>query len=328
MPLGEAQKLCPQAIFLTGRRATYAEYSRKIKAILENYCPVVEMVSIDEAYLDFTGSQRLYGHPLALAERLRQHIQRGTGLSASIGVSTTKLVSKVASDLAKPRGILYVLPEQEAFFLGPLQVGKLPGVGKAAEQKLRELGILRVAQLAALGRTSLSGIFGRWGESLYQKSVGLDTAHFAVHDEPKSISHEHTFGKDTRNTDEIQATIAQLVQRTAHRLREHKMYTSTVTLKLRDRRFKTKTRAVPLEEPTQLDEEILKEVLALLSQHWDTRTEIRLIGVALSGLRFGGGQETLFTQERRDKMSRLYEAADKVRDRFGFNAITSARTAK
>jgi DNA polymerase-4 len=328
MPLVTAQKLCPQAIFLAGRRETYADYSKKVRGILETYSPVVEMVSIDEAYLDFTGSQRLYGHPQLLANRIRQQLKQETGLSASIGVAATKLVSKVASDMAKPSGILYVFPGYEATFLGTLRVGKLPGVGEVTERRLRELGILRVAQLTELGREALSEIFGNWGDSLYLKSVGLDTPHFEFHEEPQSISHEHTFYKDTRNLEELQKTIATLVQKTAHRLREHRLYAKRVTLKIRDRGFKTRTRAFSLEESTQLDDEILHAVLQLLQQHWDTSTEVRLLGVALTSLEFGAGQEALFTQKHRDKRLRLYQAADKVRHRFGFNAITSARTTK
>ena len=296
MPLVTAKKLCPQAIFLPGRRETYADYSKKVRSILETYSPAVEMVSIDEAYLDFTGFQRLYGHPQFLANRIRQHLLRETGLSGSIGMAATKLVSKVASDLAKPGGILQVFPGSEAAFLGPLPVGKLPGVGKVTERKLKELGIVRVAQLAELGRESLSEIFGHWGDSLYSKSVGLDTPHFEFHEEPQSISHEHTFDKDTRNPEEIQKTIATLVQKSAHRLREHRMYAGAVTLKIRDRDFKTRTRAITLEESTQLDEEILHAVLQLLQQHWDPSTEVRLLGVALIRLEFGAGQEALFTQ--------------------------------
>jgi len=328
MPLVTAKKLCPQAIFLPGRRETYADYSKKVRSILETYSPVVEMVSIDEAYLDFTGFQRLYGHPQFLANRIRQHLLRETGLSGSIGMAATKLVSKVASDLAKPGGILQVFPGSEAAFLGPLPVGKLPGVGKVTEQKLKELGIVRVAQLTELGQEALSEIFGHWGDSLYSKSVGLDTPHFEFHEEPQSISHEHTFDKDTRNPEAIQKIIATLVQKSAHRLREHGMYAGAVTLKIRDRDFKTRTRAITLEESTQLDEEILHAVLQLLQQHWDPSTEVRLLGVALTRLEFGAGQEALFTQKHRDKMLRLYEAADKVRDRFGFDSITSARTVK
>lgn len=326
MPLVTAKKLCPQAIFLPGRRKAYANYSKKVRRILETYSPVVEMVSIDEAYIDFTGCQRLYGHPQFLANRIRQHLLRETGLSGSIGMATSKLVSKVASDLAKPGGLLQVYPGCESAFLGPLPVGKLPGVGKVTERKLKELGIVRVAQLTELGRESLSEIFGHWGDSLYSKSIGLDTPHFEFREEPQSISHEHTFDKDTRDPEEIKKTIATLVQKSAHRLREHRMYVGTVTLKIRDREFKTRTRSISLEESTQLDEEILCSVRQLLEQHWDTSSEVRLLGVALTNLEFGAGQETLFTQNHRDKLLRLYLAADKVRDRFGFDAITSART--
>ena len=194
------------------------------------------------------------------------------------------------------------------------------------ERKLEELGIVRVAQLTELGRESLSEIFGQWGDSLYSKSIGLDTPHFEFREEPQSISHEHTFDKDTRNPEEIEKTIAALVQKSAHRLREHRMYARTVTLKIRDREFKTRTRSISLGESTQLDEEILSSVLQLLEQHWDTSREVRLLGVALTNLEYGAGQEALFTQTHRDKMLRLYRAADKVRDRFGFDAITSART--
>ena len=163
---------------------------------------------------------------------------------------------------------------------------------------------------------------------MYSKSVGIDTPHFDFHEEPQSISHEHTFDKDTRGADEVQKTVATLVQKSAHRLREHRMYARTVTLKIRDRDFKTRTRALSLKEATQLDEEILHAALQLLQQHWDISTEVRLLGVALTNLEFAAGQEALFTQKHRDKMLRLYQAADKVRGRFGFDAITSARTTK
>jgi DNA polymerase-4 len=328
MPLVTAKKLCPHAIFLVGRRERYAEYSRRVEEIFLRYTPVVEMVSIDEAYLDFTGSGRLHGNALALAQRLRCEIEHRTGLSASIGISRTKMVSKVASDLAKPRGILRVLPGHEAAFLGPLSIGKLPGVGKVTEARVNELGILTVAQLAAVGPQFLTSTFGVWGESLFRKSVGLDTVHFEFHDEPKSISHEHTFDRDTCEAEKIHSTLACLAEKTAHRLREHKMLARTVTLKLRNLKFQTITRATTLEEPTQLDREIMAKVFQLLKKSWDGKQKVRLVGVALSGLGYGPLQEHLFDQHARDKMKRLYETADRIRNKFGFDSIHSARTAK
>jgi DNA polymerase-4 len=328
MPLVTAKKLCPHAIFLAGRREKYSEYSHKVEQIFRAYTPAVEMFSIDEAYLDFSGSGRLYGNPLELADRLRREIEQQTGLSASIGISRTKMVSKVASDLAKPRGIVRVLPGREAAFLGPLKIGKLPGIGKVTEKHLNDLGIVTVAQLASVGQQFLSETFGAWGESLYRKSQGLDTAHFEFHEEPKSISHEHTFDRDTCDREEVHATLARLVEKTAHRLRDHKMFARTVTLKLRDLEFRTITRAVSLEEPTHLDRQILETILQLLEKNWNGRRKIRLLGVALSELSYGPRQEHLFQKESRDKMTRLYQAADKIRDKFGFDSITSARTVK
>ena len=328
MPLTTAKKLCPHAIFIAGQREKYTEYSERVHQILCNYTPIVQRVSIDEAYLDFTGSERLYGLPLQLAHRLRMEMLDKTGLSASVGISRTKLVSKVASDLAKPSGIFYILPGHEAALLAPLRVGKLPGIGEMTERYLKDLGITTVGELAEVGREFLCDALGQWGESLYRKSMGLDTAHFDFHEEPKSISHENTFNQDTNNLEVIYATLAHLVQKAAHRLREHKMYARSITLKLRDLDFHTITRAVSLEEATHLDSEILESVLTLLKQNWDSQLKIRLLGVALSGLSYGPVQEDLFEKSRRDKMTRLYQAADRIRDKFGFDSITSARTVK
>lgn len=328
MALVTAKQLCPHAIFLAGRRGKYMDYSHKVEHIFRSFTPVVEMVSIDEAYLDFTGSSRLHGDPMPLAHRLRGEIEERTGLSVSIGISSTKLVSKVASDLAKPRGVLRVLPGHEAALLAPLRVGKLPGIGKVTEKRLHDLGVTTVAELAGLGRQTLNELFGQWGESLHRKAQGLNTAHFDSHEEPKSISNEHTFPHDTCDIDEVHTTLAQLVERTAHRLREHHMFASTVTLKLRDLDFRTITRAVSLEEATQLDCEILERILELLKKSWNQKLKIRLLGVGLSGLGYSSLQENLFQKESRERRARLYEAADKIRGKFGFDSICSARTVK
>ncbi|MEW5977561.1 MAG: DNA polymerase IV [Acidobacteriota bacterium] len=326
MPLVTAKRLCPHAIFLHGHRQRYADYSRRVNQILLEFSPIVEMASIDEAYLDLTGTERLYGNAMSLAHRLRATIQQRTGLSASIGVSSSRLVSKVASDLAKPKGILRVLPGKEAVFLSPLPVSKIPGIGKVTEKRLRELGITTVSGLASAGRRFLTEAFGQWGEALYRKSIGLETAHFEWHEEPRSISHEHTFEVDTADAEILERTLVELVQRVAHRLRDHKMFAHTVTLKLRDWRFNTITRASSLAEETQLDQEILAKARSLLHDNWDGRQRIRLVGVALTGLTFGPLQPDLFEKARRERMTRVYEAVDKVRDKFGFDSVIAART--
>ena len=326
MPLTTAKSLCPHALFLHGQREKYQEYSERIHAIFCRYTPAVEMASIDEAYLDLSGSERLYGNSFLLAHSLRHEILKQTGLSASIGVSRSRLVSKVASDLAKPAGILHVLPGHEPVFLAPLPILRLPGVGKKTEEHLHSLGIMLIGDLARVGREYLVLTFGLWGESLYRKSQGLETAHFEFHDEPKSVSHETTFDQDTSEPELLQRTLAWLVQKVAHRLREHRMFAKTVTVKIRDFRFRTVTRSESLNQATHLDEEILKLASSLFSCYWDGHRRIRLLGVALSNLSFGLSQEPLFGRSHRKRLDRLYESADKVREKFGFNSVTSART--
>ncbi|HVN80792.1 MAG TPA: DNA polymerase IV [Terriglobia bacterium] len=326
MPLTTAKSLCPHAIFLHGHREKYQEYSGQIHTIFSRYTPVVEMASIDEAYLDLSGSERLFGNSFHLAHSLRSEILRQTGLSASIGISRSRLVSKVASDLAKPAGILHVWPGREPIFLAPLPIRKLPGVGRKTEAHLHALGIMLVGDLARAGREYLVRSFGLWGESLYRKSQGLETAHFEFHEEPKSISHETTFDQDTSDPGILQKTLGGLVQKVAHRLREHRMYAKTVTVKIRDFQFRTVTRAGSLKQATHLDEEILKLASCMFAEYWDGQRKIRLLGVVLSNLSFSLFQEPLFEKSHRDRLGRLYEAADKIREKFGFNSISSART--
>jgi DNA polymerase IV len=328
LPLSQVKALCPEAIFLPGRRSAYSEYSTKVQAIFAEYAPTVEMVSIDEAYLDMTGSERLYGNPFQLAHRLRTTILDRTGLSASIGISRSKLVSKVSSDLAKPAGILHVWPGFEPVLLAPLRIGKIPGIGPVTEQHLSQLGIVTVGDLFRAGKEFLENHLGRWGESLYRKSLGEDTAHFEFHEEPKSISHETTFDQDINNRETLEKTLVWLTQKVCHRLREHRMYTGTVTLKVRDFRFKTITRAACLPEPSCLDRVILEKIQELFHAHWDGKKKIRLLGVALGGLCYTPIQEGLFDQDRKEKLTRLYAAADGVREKFGFRSVISARTVK
>ena len=238
------------------------------------------------------------------------------------------MVSKVSSDLAKPAGILHVWPGLEAVFLSPLRVGKIPGIGPVTEQQLQDLGLLTVGDLTRAGLEFLQDHFGKWGEVLYLKSLGRDTAHFEFHEEPKSISHETTFNQDVNNREELERTLVWLAQKVCHRLRDHGMFAQTVTLKLRDLHFKTITRACTLREPSQLDRTVHEAVARLFAGNWDGRKKVRLVGVALGGLCYTPVQEGLFDQERKAKLSRLYAAADEVRGKYGFQSVTSARSVK
>ncbi|HXZ28274.1 MAG TPA: DNA polymerase IV, partial [Terriglobales bacterium] len=229
MPLRTAHKLCPEAIFLDGHPERYREYSRKVFAVLERFSPLVEMASIDEACLDMTGTEKLQGPPLKSAHALHEAIRQETALNCSIGIANSRLVAKVASDQAKPNGVLWVLPGQEQSFLAPLEVRKIPGVGKVMEKHLHDLGVRTVADLARLDEKTLEDRFGKWGLALAGKAHGLDAggwfdAPVGAGEEPKSISHEHTFSHDTADQEALEATLARLSQMVARRLREHGLH--------------------------------------------------------------------------------------------------------
>jgi DNA polymerase-4 len=321
MPLRTAGRLCPHAVYLDGHHAKYSEWSDRVAAILAKFSPIVEMVSIDEAYLDLSGTERLHGPPLAATDKLLRAITRTTGLPCSGGLATTRLVAKVASDQAKPRGLLWVAPGSEARFLAPLSVRKIPGIGEVTEHALRALSIETVEQLAAQPLEKLEKVFGQWGTALYRKARGGDSYEFIIDAEPKSISHNHTFGEDTEDTVALTAMLSHLSQKACKRLREAGLATRTLTLTIRYAGFDTYTRAKTLGEPTQLDANIFAAFQNLFRQHRDHRRKIRLLGVSLSGLAHGAEQLDLLSAERRAKLEKLTRATDLLRDRFGFGSV-------
>ncbi len=321
MPLRTAGRLCPHGIFLDGHHEKYGEWSDCVATILGKFSPVVEMVSIDEAYLDLAGTERLHGPPLAAADTLLRTITKSTGLPCSGGLAATRLVAKVASEQAKPRGLVWVAPGQEAQFLAPLSVRKIPGIGEVTERALRALGIETVQQLAAVPQEKLEKVFGQWGDALYRKARGGDSYEFVIDAEPKSISHNHTFGEDTNDTDALHAMLSHLSQKACKRLREAGLATRTLTLTIRYTGFDTHTRAKTLSEPTRLDTDIFRVFQSLFAEHRDRKRKIRLLGVALSGLTHGAEQLDLLDTERREKLEKLTRAADKLRDRYGFGKV-------
>ncbi|MGB6459398.1 MAG: DNA polymerase IV [Candidatus Acidiferrum sp.] len=321
MPLRTAGKLCPHAVFLDGHHEKYGLWSDRVATILAKFSPIVEMVSIDEAYLDLAGTERLHGPPLAAADKLLRTITRTTELPCSGGLATTRLVAKVASDQAKPRGLVWVAPGQEARFLAPLPVRKIPGIGEVTERALRALGIEIVEQLASVAPERLEKIFGQWGDALYRKARGGDSYEFVIDAEPKSISHNHTFGEDTDDTEALHALLSHLSQKACKRLREAGLATRTLTLTIRYAGFDTHTRAKTLAEPTRLDADIFRVFQALFAEHRDKKRKIRLLGVSLSGLTHGAEQLDLLDSERRERLEKLTRATDKLRDRFGFGKV-------
>jgi DNA polymerase IV len=321
MPLRTAGRLCPHAVYLDSRHAKYSEWSDRVATILAKFSPIVEMVSIDEAYLDLSGTERLHGPPLAATDKLLRTITRTTGLPCSGGLATTRLVAKVASDQAKPRGLLWVAPGSEARFLAPLCVRKIPGIGEVTERALRALSIETVEQLAAQPLEKLEKVFGQWGTALYRKARGGDSYEFIIDAEPKSISHNHTFGEDTDDPAALAAMLSHLSQKACKRLREAGLATRTLTLTIRYIGFDTYTRSKTLTEPTQLDADIFAVFQNLLREHRDHSRKIRLLGVSLSGLTHGAEQLDLLSAERRAKLEKLTRAADHLRDRFGFGSV-------
>ncbi|HEV2289200.1 MAG TPA: DNA polymerase IV [Candidatus Acidoferrales bacterium] len=324
MALRTAGKLCPHAIFLDNRHELYSQWSDRVAVILAKFSPVVEMASIDEAYIDLRGTERLLGPAFAAADKLLREITRATGLPCSGGLASTRLVAKVASDQAKPRGLVWVPSGSEEIFLAPLSVRNIPGIGKATEAALNALGIEKVHQLAAVSLERLEELFGRWGTALHRKALGQDTYEFFVDAEPKSISHNCTFGEDTANRDALESMLSLLTQKAGKRLRDAGLFCRTITLTLRYTNFQTITRGHTLTEPTNLDAAILATIQELFRATWNGTAKIRLVGVALTSFLAASsatGQLELLDTGRREKLERLAKTADRLRDRFGFSKI-------
>ena len=321
MALRTAAKLCPHAVFLEGHHELYERWSDRVAAILAKYSPTVEMASIDEAYLDLAGTERLHGPHLGAAHKLLLEITSTTALPCSGGLAATRLVAKVASEQAKPRGLVWVAPGSEATFLAPLSVRRIPGIGKVTEAALKGLGVETIAQLQQVTSQRLEEVFGKWGQALYRKARGIDSFEFFVDAEPKSVSHNQTFGHDTNDREILESTLSHLCQKAAKRLREAGLHARTVSITLRYTNFTTITRSHTLTEPSDLDTIFLRTVRDLFSSAWNGTANLRLVGVEFSSFTAGSGQLDLLDPGRREKLERLARATDSLRDRFGFSKV-------
>ncbi len=322
MPLRTAAALCPDGVFLPVRGARYAEVSRQVMGILRRFTPLVEPISIDEAFLDVTGSRSLFGSGELIARQIKAAIRSETELTASVGVATSKLVAKVASDLRKPDGLVVVPPGEEAAFLAPLPIERLWGVGPRTAAVLHEFGVRTIGDLAALPDALLERRLGRYGPILRQRALGLDEDPVVGRRPPKSIGHEHTFDVDSADPEVIEATLLALAEGVAGRLRAAGLRAGTVAVKIRDARFQTISRQTRLPEPTDLAEPIWQAAVALVRP--EVRgVRIRLLGISAEHLETAT-QLGLFdgAVERRRRLAR---AADELRRRFGRRAIVRAR---
>jgi DNA polymerase-4 len=329
MPLRTAAKLCPQAIFVDGHPERYRECSAKVHRVLTSFSPLVEMASIDEAYLDMTGTERLHGPPLRAAHSLHQRMKSETQLNCSVGIGVSRLVAKVSSAKAKPNGVLWVVPGQEAKFLAPLDVRDIPGVGKVTEQNLQALDIRKVGDLGRFDDSFLEEHFGKWGLALAGKARGEDAGGWfdtevGADTEAKSISHEHTYNEDTADPEQLESTLMRLCEMVGRRLREGGLHARTIQLKLRYKDFTTITRAHTVPAPTQLDTEIFEQVRGLFRKNWRKGAQVRLLGVHASSFEGQTDQGNLLDGERRKRWEQALSVADRLRDKFGEASVSLA----
>jgi DNA polymerase-4 len=322
MPLRTAGRLCPQGVFLPVNGRKYQAVSRDVMAILRRFTPLIQPISIDEAFLDVTASRALFGDGETIARTIKRTVRDEVGLTASVGVATTKLVAKIASDLRKPDGLVVVAPGGEAAFLAPLPISRLWGVGEKTAIALREFGVRTIGDLAALPPDAMERRFGRHGASLVERARGIDPDPVSAGEPAKSIGHEHTFDLDTADREVIERTLLGMSDGVAARLRSAGLKAGTVTVKLRDSSFRTITRQTGLDIPADLTEPIYEAALELLRKELHGQ-RIRLVGVTASNFR-DRGQLAMFAGEDR-RRHQAAEALDRIRRKYGARAVTRAR---
>ena len=322
MPLRTAARRCPNGVFLPVRPDRYRELSEQVMAIFASYTPLVEPISLDEAFLDVSGSGVAFGTGETIARRIKERVLGDTGLVVSVGVATNKLCAKVASDLRKPDALVVVPQGTEAAFLAPLPIRRLWGVGPRAQAALADFGVTTIGQLAGMPPATLRRRFGRHGDDLAARARGIDPSPVQPFHAPKSIGHEHTFSVDTADRGRLQATLLELAESVASRLRRHDLVAGGVQLKLRYEGFETLTRQTHLSTQTRETTPLYDAALALLTRTLAEGRAVRLIGLTAISLS-DAQQLTLFDAPvRRD---RLTDSIDVVRRRFGEGAITRAR---
>jgi DNA polymerase-4 len=326
MPLFQAKRLCPHGIFMRGHFDHYREASQKIRAVLDTVSPLVQAASIDEAYVDVTGSQRLFGGDDAIAAYIKERIREETKLPCTIAITPNKLVSKIASDEAKPDGYLRIAAGDEADFLRPLALKKMPGIGPRTRETLESLGVLTLGALADLPLASLMSVFGPAGYALQRRARAESTSAVEPHSIAKSISRETTFERDRMDWDGIERILVYLTERATYVLREKGMEARCVTLKVRYSDFKTATFAKALPEPTALDSEVMAALAEALPKAQERRARVRLIGVALTSLTYNQHQLFLFGKKGSEKWEQVLSSVDAIRDRHGFEYIRSAKS--
>ncbi len=326
MPLAAASRLCPQAIFIEGSFTKYRDASQRFMAILADFSPFLEPVGLDEAYLDVTGFESIYGSIHQMAVDIKQRIKSELGLCASVGVASGKVVAKIAAELSKPDGLLEVAAGEERSFLAPLPIAKLPGIGKKTEQILNGLGVSTIGELSVTPLNELKSHFGASGELLHRYASGIDDREIETPTAAKSISRETTFGEDTKDRSLLEATLRYLGERVGADLRRRGRQAKCVTIKLRYADFTTITRRHSLSQATDSDQTIFDTGLRLLKKELSgEKRAIRLIGIGVSNLVESSRQLDMLNSSAQ-RLERLNRAIDRIRHKYGFSAIQTGRT--
>jgi DNA polymerase-4 len=325
MPMRDALRRCPGLLRVRPRMAHYQAVSRQIFGIFRRFTPLVEGLSLDEAFLDVSASVRLFGAPVDIARAIKQQIRDATGLTASVGVAENKLVAKIASDLDKPDGLTVVYPEDYERRLDPLSVAVIPGIGKETQKRMAGTGIETVRDLRLAPARVLEPIFGRYTRNTRARAAGIDNRPVVPSRTGKSISAEQTYGKDLTSRDDMERELLRLAERVASRMRKANLAATTIQVKIRQSDFTTFTRQRRISPPANGTDRIYALALALLGT-WLTANagaRIRLLGVGGSDLA-PAAQPDLFSDMPAD--SPVDRAVDEVRDRFGSAALGRART--
>lgn len=324
MPSVVAKRLCPHAVFVKGSFEQYKEDSRRVMEILGSFSPRVQPVSIDEAFVDVSGSLGLFGTGVAIGEEIRRRVKSELLLTCSVGVAPNKFLAKLASDLNKPDGLAVITTDTVRTTLDPLPVSRLWGVGPAAEKSLHRLGVRTIRDLYALPKEVLRSRFDDFGEHLWNLARGLDDRPVHTDREAKSISHEHTFAQDLADADAVRAVLADEGEQVARRLRKHGRFARTVTVKIRFGDFETVTRSVTLESPTDRTDAIVAAARALFDEWARSFRPVRLIGVGVSNLTDSAGQAGLFDTGDGERRRAVDQASDLIAARFGKRAVQRA----
>lgn len=323
VPMAQAIKLCPDAVILPVRMERYVEISRKIHTIFERFTPLVEPVSLDEAFLDVTGSVGLFGSAEQIGLAIKQAIKTETGLTASVGIAPNKFLAKLASDLEKPNGFVLITEANKREILDPLPVSRIWGVGKVTQKALQSNGIHTIAQLRRKSAEQLKAIAGNYAPVLLQLAHGIDESKVEPARQPKSMSSEHTFEKDTDDKEVLLSILLNQIEKVAQRLRRHNVKAGTVTLKFRYADFRTVTRSKKLKEPSNTTE-TLWQVSKDIFYRWRRKSPgaLRLIGFEAAGLvPEQSGQQLLFAEPEEQRQKRLDHAIDEIRNRYGDDAL-------